>query len=105
MFRVRAVSLGGNGPFTDPHEFSVIKPVRTFPRGWILLTALLCFLLVCTTSITFIYRHKIVLFRRESDMVRLMEDIALTDFTAINLRRDSDESVERNLHDIIELEE
>lgn len=106
VFRVRAVSLGGNGPFTDFHEFSIIKPVKTISKGWFLLGAVLSLLMVCVTSVSYYYKHKIVLWKRQSDTIHLMDDIAPTDFHEISLRHESDDDkFLRSLEDIMEFDE
>jgi hypothetical protein len=75
-------------------------------RGWVLLGAVLALLLICVTSVSYYYKHKIALWKRQSDTIHLMDEIQPTDFSEISLCHESDDfEYSRNLEDIMEFEE
>lgn len=97
-----AVSLAGNGPYTDFHEFRIIKPDTSISRGWILLGAIVALLLVCIATVSFYYKHKILsLLRSHNDRIVLMQDMEPTDFNEISLHHHSFDK----LSDIMEFDE
>lgn len=80
-FRVMAVSLAGDGSFTDFHEFSIVDSSGV-SKGWYLLASIVV-LFVGTAVVLYYYKNKIKVIiseRRQADTVELIQDIELTDF-------------------------
>ena len=88
-FRARAVSVAGNGPWMDYHEFFIIKPVNEVSKGWYLLAAVVATILICITTVSYYYRHKIMTLKRQNDNVHLLDDIAPTNFEDVSLHYES----------------
>lgn len=100
-----AVSLAGKGPFTDFHQFKIVKPEQPDSTGWIIFGAVFILILFCVMLVSYYYKHKIALLirlmRRQNDTIVLMKDIEPTDFHEISLHHKSFDQ----LSDIMEFDE
>lgn len=103
MFRAMAISLASMGPFSEFHEFQIVKPDKSLSKGWIVAFVFIFMLATAVAAISYYYKHKFFIMKRgQNDRMILMKDIEPTDFNAMNNRhqRDFDE-----LSDIMEYDE
>lgn len=105
-FRVLAVSLAGEGKFSEFHKFQIViqnlKPEEPTSKGWIVFGVISALLLASITSFCYYYRHKIITgIRRQDDQTFSMKEIELTDFNRISMLHKSVD----NLSDIMEYDE
>lgn len=103
---MRAVSLAGNGQYTDFHQFKIIKPVQPDSTGWIIFSAIVLLILVSVMLVCYYFKHKVRLLfrrvRRTEDTDILLQEIEPTDFHEISLNHDHSSSSD-NLSQIFEL--
>lgn len=97
-----AVSLAGNGQFSDLHYFSIVIPQKEFSWNWIIIGLSLLIIFVVSGSISYYYKHKIItILKRQGDSVILMNDVQPTDFHNVSLKHTSCD----RLSDILEYDE
>jgi hypothetical protein len=97
-----AISLAGNGQFTDFHYFSIVIPLKEVSWNWIIIGISLVIIFVVSGSISYYYKHKIItILKRQGDSVVLMNDVQATDFYNVSLKHTSCD----RLSDIVENDE
>jgi hypothetical protein len=103
-FRAKAVSLGGIGPYSEFHQFDIITPDKTVPKGWIMIVVFTVISVAFAGAISYYYKHKIavLMMKQHGDKILLMKDIEPIDFQKVSTRlsRSLDE-----LSDIMEFDE
>lgn len=88
--RVMAVSLAGNGPFSDFHTFRIIKQENASFNGWIFVGIVIVIVIICIAAILYYCKHRILLMmRRQNDTIVLMQDIEPTDFHEMSLHHNT----------------
>ena len=91
--RAKAVSIAGQGPFTDWHKYELINSSEDTITSWIM-TSFGLFMLFVTVVAYLVYnRHKIFIADDADRVMLLMNEIGPTDFHEISLRYDRDQEM------------
>ena len=90
--RVKAVSIAGQGPFTDWHQYELINSSEDTITSWVIASAALFLLFISVVTYAVYNRHKIFMADENDRVMLLMNEIGPTDFNEISLRYDQDMS-------------
>ncbi|CAO1300695.1 unnamed protein product [Diamesa serratosioi] len=88
--RVKAVSIAGQGPFTDWHMYELINSSEDTITSWVMGSAALFLLFISVVTYLVYNRHKIFIADENDRVMLLMNEIGPTDFHEISLRYDQE---------------
>lgn len=89
--RAKAASIAGQGPFTEWHQYKLIKAYQGTVASWITLSVVLFMIFASIVTCLVYNRHKIFITADSDRVMLLMTEIRSTDSNEISSRSDHDD--------------